>query len=157
MINSASRYFSKLGLFLPHPVDSKNGKAQWDKTKGLLTVTVRLTREYDFLTQWYKGLKDNAVDRIHCKISLECGLGKKMDKESFVYKLGNYEQKFLTGASYFPIVLLNYNCDTSTKCCALSQNCWINLCVHNMPLCRTDGRPPQQKTDTYHWSIWGTK
>jgi len=41
----------KLGLFLPHPVDSKNGKAQWDKSKGLLTVTVRLVREYDFLTQ----------------------------------------------------------------------------------------------------------
>lgn len=41
----------KLGVHLPHPVDSKNGKAQWDKSKNLLTVTVRLVREYDFLTQ----------------------------------------------------------------------------------------------------------
>ncbi|XP_072039726.1 dynein axonemal assembly factor 6-like [Amphiura filiformis] len=40
----------KLGLHLPHPVDSKNGKAQWDGTKELLTVTLRMTREYDFLT-----------------------------------------------------------------------------------------------------------
>ncbi|KAL9971818.1 hypothetical protein ACROYT_G018027 [Oculina patagonica] len=41
----------KLGVHLPYPVDSKNGKAQWDKSKELLTVTVRLVREYDFLTQ----------------------------------------------------------------------------------------------------------
>lgn len=43
--------FSKLGLHLPHPVDSKNGKAQWDKSRELLTVTVRMVREYDFLTR----------------------------------------------------------------------------------------------------------
>ncbi|XP_067039986.1 dynein axonemal assembly factor 6-like [Acropora muricata] len=41
----------KLGLHLPHPVDSKNGKAQWDKSKQLLTVTVQLVREYDFVNQ----------------------------------------------------------------------------------------------------------
>lgn len=41
----------KLGLHLPNPVDSKNGKAQWDKSKQLLTVTVRLVREYDFVNQ----------------------------------------------------------------------------------------------------------
>lgn len=41
----------KLGVHLPHPVDSKNGKAQWDKDRELLTVTVRLVREYDFLTK----------------------------------------------------------------------------------------------------------
>ena len=44
-------FFSKLGVHLPHPVDSKNGKAQWDKDRELLTVTVRLVREYDFLTK----------------------------------------------------------------------------------------------------------
>lgn len=43
-------FFSKLGLHLPNPVDSKNGKAQWDKSKQLLTVTVRLVREYDFVS-----------------------------------------------------------------------------------------------------------
>lgn len=42
---------SKLGLHLPHLVDSKNGKAQWDKSKQLLTVTVGLVREYDFVNQ----------------------------------------------------------------------------------------------------------
>lgn len=44
-------FSSKLGVHLPHPVDSKNGKAQWDKDRELLTVTVRLVREYDFLTK----------------------------------------------------------------------------------------------------------
>ena len=44
-------FFSKLGVHLPHPVDSKNGKAQWDKDRELLTVTVQLVREYDFLTK----------------------------------------------------------------------------------------------------------
>jgi hypothetical protein len=39
----------KLGLSLPHPVDSKNGKAEWNDAKMLLTVTLRMTREYDFL------------------------------------------------------------------------------------------------------------
>ncbi|XP_068718185.1 dynein axonemal assembly factor 6-like [Montipora capricornis] len=41
----------KLGLHLPHRVDSKNGKAQWDKSKQLLTVTLRSVREYDFLSR----------------------------------------------------------------------------------------------------------
>ena len=44
-------FFSKIGLHLPHPVDSKNGKAQCDKSKNLLTVTLRMLREYDFLNQ----------------------------------------------------------------------------------------------------------
>ncbi|XP_062514857.1 dynein axonemal assembly factor 6-like, partial [Corticium candelabrum] len=39
----------KLGLPLPHQVDSKNGKAQWDESKNVLTVTLRMIREYDFL------------------------------------------------------------------------------------------------------------
>lgn len=39
----------KLGLHLPHPVDSKNGRAQWDADKETLTVTLRMTREYDFV------------------------------------------------------------------------------------------------------------
>ncbi|CAB4035022.1 Hypothetical predicted protein, partial [Paramuricea clavata] len=39
----------KLGMHFPHCVESKNGKAQWDSDKGLLTVTVPLRREYDFL------------------------------------------------------------------------------------------------------------
>ncbi|XP_022079704.1 protein PIH1D3-like [Acanthaster planci] len=40
----------KLGLHLPHPVDSKNGKAQWISDKETLVVTCRMVREYDFLT-----------------------------------------------------------------------------------------------------------
>ncbi|XP_038056520.1 dynein assembly factor 6, axonemal-like isoform X2 [Patiria miniata] len=40
----------KLGLHLPHPVDSKNGKAQWISDKQTLVVTCRMVREYDFLT-----------------------------------------------------------------------------------------------------------
>lgn len=41
--------FSKLGLHLPHPVDSKSSKAQWDGKKEELCVTLRLMREYDML------------------------------------------------------------------------------------------------------------
>lgn len=37
----------KLGLHLPHPVDHKTGKAQWDGDKHVLTVTLRMNREYD--------------------------------------------------------------------------------------------------------------
>ncbi|XP_013386250.1 protein PIH1D3 [Lingula anatina] len=37
----------RLGLHLPHPVDAKNGKAQWDGDKGVLTITLRMTRDYD--------------------------------------------------------------------------------------------------------------
>ncbi|RDD46856.1 Protein PIH1D3 [Trichoplax sp. H2] len=39
----------KLALYLPHKVDSKNGKAQWDKAKEELNITLRVQREYDFL------------------------------------------------------------------------------------------------------------
>ena len=46
--------FSKLGLHLPHPVDSKNGKAQWDGGRFLLTVSLSMTREYDFMNFWYQ-------------------------------------------------------------------------------------------------------
>lgn len=38
---------TKLGLHLPHPVDHKIGKAQWDEDKHVLTVTLRMVREYD--------------------------------------------------------------------------------------------------------------
>jgi len=41
--------YSKLGLFLPHPVDSKNAKAQWDGNQEKLFVTMRMTRPYDFI------------------------------------------------------------------------------------------------------------
>ena len=41
--------FSKLGLHLPHPVDHKTGKAQWDGDKEILNVTLRMQREYDFM------------------------------------------------------------------------------------------------------------
>ncbi|XP_070554140.1 dynein axonemal assembly factor 6-like [Ptychodera flava] len=41
----------KLGLHLPHPVDSKNGSAKWDSDKEMLIVTLRMKREYDFLNQ----------------------------------------------------------------------------------------------------------
>eukprot|EP00050_Salpingoeca_kvevrii_P013906 m.31591 g.31591 ORF g.31591 m.31591 type:complete len:196 (+) comp5381_c0_seq1:98-685(+) len=41
----------RLGLHLPHPVDAKNGNAKWDKDKSMLTVTLRMRREYDFLRQ----------------------------------------------------------------------------------------------------------
>ncbi|KAK3099778.1 hypothetical protein FSP39_009503 [Pinctada imbricata] len=37
----------KLGLHLPHPVDDKSGKAQWDNKKETLSVTLRMMREYD--------------------------------------------------------------------------------------------------------------
>ena len=39
----------RLHLALPHPCDSKNGTAKWDSSKELLTVTLRMVREYDFL------------------------------------------------------------------------------------------------------------
>jgi len=39
----------KLGLHLPHPVDHKSGKAQWDNTKETLTVTLKMTRDLDFI------------------------------------------------------------------------------------------------------------
>ncbi|KAK7503781.1 hypothetical protein BaRGS_00004904 [Batillaria attramentaria] len=37
----------KLGLHLPHPVDHKQGKAQWDAKTETLVVTLRMTRELD--------------------------------------------------------------------------------------------------------------
>ena len=39
----------KLGLHLPHPCDSKNGKAQWISDKEVLKITVKMKREYDFM------------------------------------------------------------------------------------------------------------
>ena len=41
----------RLGLHLPHPVDDKSGNAKWDADAGVLAVTLRLNREYDFLRQ----------------------------------------------------------------------------------------------------------
>jgi len=40
---------SKLGLFLPHPVDSKNTKAQFNSESETLSVTLRLNRMLDFI------------------------------------------------------------------------------------------------------------
>ncbi|XP_071950409.1 dynein axonemal assembly factor 6-like [Antedon mediterranea] len=39
----------KLSLHLPHLVDSKNGRAKWDAENSLLTVTMPMVRDYDFL------------------------------------------------------------------------------------------------------------
>jgi len=39
----------RLGLPLPHPCDSKNGSAKFDSDKCILTVTLRMMREMDFL------------------------------------------------------------------------------------------------------------
>ncbi|XP_041358428.1 dynein assembly factor 6, axonemal-like [Gigantopelta aegis] len=39
----------RLGLHLPHPVDDKKGKAQWDGRTEILSVTLRIVREFDFL------------------------------------------------------------------------------------------------------------
>eukprot|EP00039_Didymoeca_costata_P032763 m.39295 g.39295 ORF g.39295 m.39295 type:complete len:198 (-) comp9531_c0_seq1:22-615(-) len=41
----------RLGLHLPHPCDSKNGSAKFDSKKCELIVTLRMTREMDFLKQ----------------------------------------------------------------------------------------------------------
>ena len=38
---------SKLGLHLPHPVDHKNGKAQWNAKTESLHVTLRMVRDMD--------------------------------------------------------------------------------------------------------------
>ena len=42
-------HFSYLGLHLPHPVDHKSGKAQWDGKIETLSVTLRMKRDYDFM------------------------------------------------------------------------------------------------------------
>ncbi|KAM8800085.1 dynein axonemal assembly factor 6 [Eudromia elegans] len=39
----------KLLLHLPHPVDSKNGKAHFLSEEEILEVTLRMTREFDFI------------------------------------------------------------------------------------------------------------
>ncbi|XP_072361057.1 dynein axonemal assembly factor 6 [Scyliorhinus torazame] len=39
----------KLGLHLPHPVDSKNGKAQFITDTHMLEVTLTMKREFDFI------------------------------------------------------------------------------------------------------------
>lgn len=41
----------RLTLSLPHPIDDQNGKAKFDVDTGLLTLTLPLNREYDFLHQ----------------------------------------------------------------------------------------------------------
>ncbi|XP_065058566.1 dynein axonemal assembly factor 6-like isoform X2 [Rhopilema esculentum] len=42
---------SRLALHLPHKVDSKSGKADWDATKMILTVTLPLNRDFDFFNK----------------------------------------------------------------------------------------------------------
>ncbi|XP_069469162.1 dynein axonemal assembly factor 6 isoform X2 [Ambystoma mexicanum] len=39
----------KLGLHLPHPVDSKNGRAHFVSDKQTLEVTLTMKREFDFI------------------------------------------------------------------------------------------------------------
>ncbi|XP_043560214.1 protein PIH1D3 [Chiloscyllium plagiosum] len=39
----------KLGLHLPHPVDSKNGKARFNSDTQTLEVTLTMKREFDFI------------------------------------------------------------------------------------------------------------
>ncbi|XP_075429197.1 dynein axonemal assembly factor 6 isoform X2 [Ascaphus truei] len=39
----------KLGLHLPHPVDSKNGKAQFLSDREALEVTLPMMRDFDFI------------------------------------------------------------------------------------------------------------
>ena len=43
---------SFLGLHLPHPVDSKTGKAQWDSATSTLAVTLTMQRDFDFMNFW---------------------------------------------------------------------------------------------------------
>ncbi|XP_003385842.1 PREDICTED: protein PIH1D3-like [Amphimedon queenslandica] len=40
-----------LGLYLPHTVDHKSGKAKWLSEEQILEITLRVTREYDFLNK----------------------------------------------------------------------------------------------------------
>lgn len=39
----------QLHLPLPHPVDPDNGHAEWDGKEEVLSVRVRMVREYDFI------------------------------------------------------------------------------------------------------------
>ncbi|XP_069749889.1 dynein axonemal assembly factor 6 isoform X3 [Narcine bancroftii] len=39
----------KLGLHLPHPVDSKNGRAQFHSETHTLEITLTMKREFDFI------------------------------------------------------------------------------------------------------------
>lgn len=39
----------KLGIALPHPVDSQRGNAKWDNSTEKLVVTLRMNREFDFV------------------------------------------------------------------------------------------------------------
>lgn len=39
----------KLGIPLPHPVDSQRGDAKWDNSTEKLAVTLRMDREFDFV------------------------------------------------------------------------------------------------------------
>lgn len=47
------RFFplSKLGLYLPNPVDPDSSKANWSEDKEVLEVVMRNKREYDFLNE----------------------------------------------------------------------------------------------------------
>lgn len=47
-------YCSHLGLYLPHTVDHKSGKAKWLSEEELLEITLRIVREYDFLNKWIR-------------------------------------------------------------------------------------------------------
>lgn len=42
-------YFSRLGLYLPNKVESKQSKAKWISDKEELHITLLLQREYDFI------------------------------------------------------------------------------------------------------------
>ena len=42
---------SRLGLHLPQPVDNSQSKAKWVSDLELLEVTLKMTREYDFLNR----------------------------------------------------------------------------------------------------------
>lgn len=39
---------SKLSIHLPHKVDGERGKAKWDSTKKVLSITLRIIREEPF-------------------------------------------------------------------------------------------------------------
>ena len=43
--------YSRLGLHLPHKVESKKSKAKWISDLKELHITLLLNREYDFLNQ----------------------------------------------------------------------------------------------------------
>lgn len=44
-------FYSRLGLHLPHKVNSQQSKAKWISDLHQLHVTLLLNREYDFINQ----------------------------------------------------------------------------------------------------------